>query len=285
MGDYLIDQKSAQQHTLRSIEISKQMGESAHLGIPYANACYFMICLGQLNQAEQLIREFYSEYRHSGTRSDYYFQVVHTDLLLNRGEWKQVLALNRILREELRQGDFFQSISARNLDIATAVLELVCFGLMAKLAEAESALKENIEIGSRLLQSNFLLVEVYLRQNRMSAAHDQFALAQDGLSPAARDNNLYRVLRANAEIEFALADGHWEEAVEACKTSIEVYRDCGHRWGWGRTLIDLGDALIGRNESGDLERAKETYQQSLDMFSEMGAPGYIKVLEERLGDL
>ncbi len=47
----------------------------------------------------------------------------------------------------------------------------------------------------------------------------------------------------------------------------------------------LGDAFVGRNEPGDLERARETYQQSLDMFTEMGAPGYIQVLEERLKDL
>ena len=52
----------------------------------------------------------------------------------------------------------------------------------------------------------------------------------------------------------------------------------------------LGDAtveatLVGRNEPGDLERARETYQQSLDMFTDMGAAGYIKVLEERLEDL
>jgi hypothetical protein len=52
----------------------------------------------------------------------------------------------------------------------------------------------------------------------------------------------------------------------------------------------LGDgvveaALVGRNEPGDLERAWETYQQSLDMFTEMGAPGYIQVLEERLKDM
>jgi hypothetical protein len=44
-------------------------------------------------------------------------------------------------------------------------------------------------------------------------------------------------------------------------------------------------ALVGRNEPGDLDRARETYQQSLDMFTEMGALGYIKVLEDRLGDL
>ena len=46
-----------------------------------------------------------------------------------------------------------------------------------------------------------------------------------------------------------------------------------------------GDTLAGRNEPGELDRARETYQQSLDMFAEMGAPGYIKVLEERLWDL
>jgi hypothetical protein len=34
-----------------------------------------------------------------------------------------------------------------------------------------------------------------------------------------------------------------------------------------------------------VERNRETYQQSLDLFTEMGAPGYIKVLEERLGNL
>jgi hypothetical protein len=38
-------------------------------------------------------------------------------------------------------------------------------------------------------------------------------------------------------------------------------------------------------KSGDQDRAQETYQQSLKNFGGMGAPGYIKVLEERLGIL
>jgi hypothetical protein len=50
-------------------------------------------------------------------------------------------------------------------------------------------------------------------------------------------------------------------------------------------LIDLGDSYVDRNGPGDLERARETYQQSLDKFTEMGAPGNIKVLEERLANL
>jgi hypothetical protein len=40
-----------------------------------------------------------------------------------------------------------------------------------------------------------------------------------------------------------------------------------------------------RNEPGDLERARDIYKQSLDVITEMGAPGYIKVFEERLGEM
>lgn len=49
---------------------------------------------------------------------------------------------------------------------------------------------------------------------------------------------------------------------------------------WARKLIDLGDAFIGRDGPGDLERAVGAYQQSLEMFTEMGA---LQEFEERLG--
>jgi len=50
-------------------------------------------------------------------------------------------------------------------------------------------------------------------------------------------------------------------------------------------LIDLNNALIGRKKPGEMGSACETCQQSLDMFTEMGAPGYVRVLEERLEKL
>ncbi len=52
---------------------------------------------------------------------------------------------------------------------------------------------------------------------------------------------------------------------------------------WARQLIDLGDCLVGRALPGDREQAQGVYQQALEMFTEMGAPGYIQVLEKRLG--
>jgi hypothetical protein len=66
---------------------------------------------------------------------------------------------------------------------------------------------------------------------------------------------------------------------------MELLRDHGYRWGWARRLIDLGDALVSRSEPGDRERAMQAYQQSLELFAEMGAPRYIDVLNERLAGL
>ena len=85
------------------------------------------------------------------------------------------------LRKQLQQGEFIQSISARNLSIAAALLELNRFDVLMDLREAKRGLKENIEIDSRKLQSSFLLVEVYLQQNKISEAKLQFNMAQEGL--------------------------------------------------------------------------------------------------------
>jgi hypothetical protein len=53
----------------------------------------------------------------------------------------------------------------------------------------------------------------------------------------------------------------------------------------GQVVTIMGEALIGRDLPGDRERAEQVYHQSLEMFTEMGATGYIQVLEERLGEI
>lgn len=87
----------------------------------------------------------------------------------------------------------------------------------------------------------------------------------------------------NAEVELSIAEGCWEEAVSKCQTLIDMCQASGYQWRKARLLINLGDALISRDLPGDREQAEKVYRQSLEMFTEMGAPGYIQVLEERLG--
>jgi tetratricopeptide (TPR) repeat protein len=282
--EYLVDLECSLQHSSRSIDLCRQIDNVSAL-YAESNLIETLAFLGELTEAEEKSALFITDSEVPETLSNYYFAIRHVQILLHKGEWETALSISRELLSELRLGGSFQRIANRNLDLVMATIELSHFKSMADLSEAEYALNENIRLGDRVVQSNFLLVEVYTHQNRLSDAFDQLSCAQDLHPPAAKDTNLFRVLRANAETELALVGGRWDEAVEASRTSIEIYKNCGHRWGSARKLIDLGDALAGRNEPGDQERARETYQQSLDMFTEMGAPGYIKVLEERLANL
>ena len=57
-----------------------------------------------------------------------------------------------------------------------------------------------------------------------------------------------------------------------------------------RALADIGMILpccrlTDKVSSRGSRDGRETYQQSLEMFSEISAPGYIKVLEDRMGYL
>ena len=167
-----------------------------------------------------------------------------------------------------------------NEDLANLILELNRFDNMEDLKEAEIALKDNIELDWFSNYSHFLLVVVSARLKRFEKARDYYNQAENHISGF--NDNLENETRFRAKFELAYAEKHWDEAITNSESSLKIFKNCNHRWKWARTLIDLGDALVGRNEPGDQERARETYQQSLDMFTEMGAPGYIQVLEERL---
>jgi len=58
-----------------------------------------------------------------------------------------------------------------------------------------------------------------------------------------------------------------------------------YRWSWAHELIDLGDASIGRDESGDMQQTHQAFKQSLDIFTEMGADRYVEDLQVRLNAL
>jgi len=282
---YLIDFQSALLHYSRSAEIFRQIGDIDGMKNSLDNVYATSVNLGELNTVGDKIADFLRESTASDARMEKEMQWLKTITytMVAKGEWLPALDVFRTRVEKYRQMGSIQYHTNNNFFLAEAILELNRFGYLDDLSEAENALKENIEIEWNVLKSHFLLAIVYARQGRNSESSALLKNTKDGFSQ--RETNEYKFYRSYAKYELAQAEGRWDDAIEACKTSIEIYKNCGHRWGWVRKLIDLGDALIGRNEPGDLERALETYQHSLDMFTEMGAPGYIKVLEERLGEL
>jgi class 3 adenylate cyclase/tetratricopeptide (TPR) repeat protein len=280
---FLVDMKSALQHELRAAEIARQIGDIEGMMLALGNAYEYYIHLGEYKTVEDEVNEFFQGFPIPKSRIKKFFNENRHHLLRFRGEWIPALEAKRARLEELRQGEKILLIEETNFGLVDLIMELNCFGYLDDLSEAEAALEENIETHWYTKRLHLLLALVSAMKKRFPEARDYIVRAENNLSGF--ENNLDRELSSRVEFELACSKGCWEEAVAACEASIEIYRSCSHRWGWARRLIDLGDAFVGRNESDDLERARQTYQQSLDMFTDMGAQGYVKVLEERLGDL
>jgi tetratricopeptide (TPR) repeat protein len=240
---------------------------------------------GQLQEAEEILSEL--EQVQSivpGTWINYILMSVRGKFLFARGEWMPALGETRALLNEAKHIGDLQGQSNFASDLALITLELNRYQDYSAWAEVEGELKDSLDITLEITKSNhprYRLAIVHARQGYFSEAHNLYE--EERRTFTGSEEYMDKMMRLWTEYELAYAEERWHEAVAVCESLVEICERSNHRWDWARRLIDLADAVTCRKEPGDIERAREIYQQSLDMFTEMGAPGYIKVLEERLG--
>jgi tetratricopeptide (TPR) repeat protein len=280
-----LDLKKSIFHHKRAAEIARQIGDipMTVFYLQYLAGNY--IESGEIESLDRKLGEFLHGFPGAESMVKEVLENSHPGYFHSRGEWILALEQNQENLNQARELGNMQVIFLNNLGIAHTLLELNRFNNLADLSECESVLIENCEIKNRLIdiQTFYLLAIMYTRQGLFSQTEDWLSRVEDIFSQ--HETHISESQRSNVNFEIAYDRGHWTEAVTACEESLEIFQIGGYRWRKARTLIDLGDAFRERNAPGDLERARETYQHSLQVFSEMGAPGYIKVLEERLLDI
>lgn len=284
MDNQLIDLNSSRMHFLRAAEIQKRIGYVEGLLFLSINLYTSLIQLGELNTVEEEVVDFLQSCNVPENRAHKFLYEMQPYLLFYRGEWFEALGAHREILKELQDREILGRIADTKMQIAFYLLELNRFGYNDDLSEAESILLENIEDNLIPVDSNSGLVLVYIQQGRLKDAHNHFSQSKQLLAQS-KISIFEKVFSPWIEYEFAIAEGRWGEAIAVSESLLDTYQRGGYRYDSARQLINLGDALVGRNEPGDLDRARKTYQHSLEIFTEMGAPGYIKVLEERLVDI
>jgi class 3 adenylate cyclase/tetratricopeptide (TPR) repeat protein len=121
---------------------------------------------------------------------------------------------------------------------------------------------------------------VFARQGRTNDAAQLLVKAERQMEEYQRFPN--RWFYGCAQIELAIAEKDWDAAVEALERFVKFAEQTGFRWQQARSLLEWGDVCLARGAVGDLDKAREFYQQSLEMFTEMGADGYMQVVAQRL---
>jgi class 3 adenylate cyclase/tetratricopeptide (TPR) repeat protein len=278
---YSGDLIAAYTHQMRSVEFSRQTGDVVGLVFTLSNLSENYCELGDLRAVEAILEEvdgFHSSLPES--QVPYYLGSIQTSLFLSRGLWMKALDIVQSLLDDGYMVSDLQRLAGCNLFLVDAILELNRFGEYGNYDLAKSALEKNLEIEYKVMFSIPRMIIVSARQG-------QFVEARDWLAKVKAHQKLqryegFKIQQMFGEFEIAFAERHWGETIRVCESLIEICQRTGHRWELARRLIDLADALAQRAEPGDQKIARQHLRQSLDLFTQMGAPGYVKVVQERL---
>ncbi len=270
----------AYQHLLRTIEIDSFTGNCQSQYNSLDNMIYLLFDMGKLTTAEATMSALFTQSNLPQVKINELVNEMHIQLLYARGEWNQALEQSQQLDQQLdaSPNDVFKVRFFLRVLIS---LELDRFKKMNDLKIVQESLNECMK--SDWERSRHLLYQVIIESRRGSLGEAHRILQECLSDERAVELDYYRADRYKAETELAMAQGQWDAAISTCQKTIDIFQSGGYQWFWARTLIDLGDCYLQRGLPGDDDLAHVAFHQSLELFTEMGAPGYIRVLEERLG--
>jgi tetratricopeptide (TPR) repeat protein len=125
-----------------------------------------------------------------------------------------------------------------------------------------------------------MLSAVYSRQDRIEEARLWLARAKEK-SPGELQASAQSLLFI-AETELAIAEERWEEAISKSDSLFNWYKRGVMHWDQAHALLNLAEIHRMRGLPEDQERAIELYGQSREIFEEIGAAGYVEIVDERL---
>jgi tetratricopeptide (TPR) repeat protein len=202
---------------------------------------------GQLEEAYQLAQESMTEAWHAGQMED-----------VNRISLYEFLPAVLDLHRYQRQVDW-------------ALTEETLAGLVESNRSIVLAISGQAEAG---------LSAVCARQGRTEEARQWLERAREQIP--LNTLAVAHSLLMKADLELAIAEGRWEEAISKSKSLHEWYTRAGMRWHQTHTLLDLAEIHRLRGGPEDREQARELYKHLLGIFTEIGATGYVRILQERL---
>ena len=85
-----------------------------------------------------------------------------------------------------------------------------------------------------------------------------------------------------AQADLEVAEKHWESAWSNYGDLIDLLATRKLRWYRTLALVDLAEAHLSRGETQDREKGIQYLQESLEEFKEMGADGFVKMVEDQL---
>jgi tetratricopeptide (TPR) repeat protein len=278
------DLTKSDQHLNRALEIAQQIRDNENILFLRTNLVYNLLHRGQLKEAEQT-RSNLQEIRESlpglGFGGISFYQL-EASVLTYQGHLKQAIKLiqDRIAME--RQSGDLQRLK-------TSFLTIIIICLIAQdLANGESAAKDMIDLADQDTASKSvsrsLLSRILSRKGEIQSSREMIAEARS--KGVVTQTHYYdQVFLAWAQADLYVAEKNWDEAWLAFEKLVNLTGERNFYWFSRQAYVDWAEALIARGEPDDTNQARQMLQESLEDFKDMGANGFVRMIEDRLSAL
>ena len=280
------DSYAARNDYERAVEIARQRGVPQGEFLTLLGLIGLLFGLGEIVELEKMLPELESlasEISDPGI-ANMELLGIQAGLHSLHGEHQRALELLNECRDEARRRGDLQKLSNFDYQITGVYLDKHWSGEEINWQDFEGILREAVDIGERGVTSSVLplsfLSIAYTLQGNYEAAHQFLEKSIQGKSREPSIWSDLAVLQASALL--AAAEGHWDRSFAAFEKVYDIYSQSNLRWSQARTLSDWGDALNSRGEPTDFESARQSYNQSLAIYGEMGAAWYKKQVESRI---
>ena len=165
---------------------------------------------------------------------------------------------------------------------ATAWL-LIEMGLPEHLDQAHDLLQIAIEIEPTHAIYLALFVPLFIRKGDLAEAQNYLNKAQGAYQENPDPWAQYWIFLTKSQL--LTANQEWNEAWAEYDNTIELPVLMEYPWFKADTLKQWAEAHLARGEAGDRSRARELLEESLTMFEDIGATGYVEKVEAQLEEL
>jgi tetratricopeptide (TPR) repeat protein len=282
----LSDDQAAREYYWRAVELARKRGVATEELFSLFTAISVSLYLGELTVVEKELTEMehLAKTLPDPEKAQLQIHFLQALLLQSRGEHTKALSLLRLSQVEARQRGDLQMLLSVDGALGWLLLEIEREGEQIDWAEVEAALTESIEYGERglgdMVEPYSQAVAVRARQGRIEEARQ--LLEQVWERADARPTILHELALAAAKTELAAAERRWGDALAGAEAIAGYATKTHRRWLWARTLRDWADLHIARGEASDLQRAQALLREARAVFEEMGAEGYVTMVNARL---
>ena len=246
-------QQAARHHYLRAAEIAQQRGVASEELFSLVNAAEVSLGLANLSEVEEFLLRLELLLQEIADPAPFKPAIdgIRAGLLWMRGEEGPSLRLSRSCQTEARQRGDLQRLLVIDNALISALLELHRFGELEELEEVETLLAEVIEIGEGGLGGRVSpycqMSMLRARQQRTREAHHWLAQAREAATVQPSFWN--DMALGAAEVELAVAERRWPEALATAEALVGKHAQIGTRWSWARNLQDWAEIHVSAQES------------------------------------